>query len=352
MSSFARTLLHWHRANPRPLPWSVADPNPYHIWLSEIIMQQTRIEQGTAYYLNFVNRYPTIEALAAAPIDDIMQLWEGLGYYTRARNLHKAANQIVHQLNGRFPDSFDALLTLPGIGPYSAAAISSFAYGLPHVAVDGNVKRLISRYMGVMDSIDDPKTHAKIHDVATRFMNGAPPAIFNQAIMNFGALICKPYPLCSICPLQKKCYAFQHEMVDALPVRSMKKQLRERFLHFIVLRYKDTILLQKREEKDIWQGLYALPCIETNSIRSPGKTKIGSEATRLAGHSRVTEVNKVAALYEQTLSHQLLKGRFYHYNLKTKPIEIPQGCRWVTITDLAQLGKPRIIVQYFEDLFK
>src|SRR5688572_10385929 len=166
-SSFAKILLKWHKENPRPLPWSDGKRDPYHIWLSEIIMQQTRIEQGTSYYLKFIEKYPTVQDLASAPIDQVMMHREGLGYYTRARNLHKSARQIVEAHHGLLPKTYEDLLSLPGIGPYSAAAIASFAYDLPHVVVDGNVKRLIARFAGIKEAIDMPGTHKKIHNVAT-----------------------------------------------------------------------------------------------------------------------------------------------------------------------------------------
>ena len=232
---FTRILLRWHQDNPRLLPWSYEVPDPYRIWISEIIMQQTRIDQGTDYYLRFIHHFPTVQSLSAASLDEVMRMWQGLGYYTRARNLHKAARYVVGSLNGCIPDTYDGLLALPGIGPYSAAAISSFAFGRRRAVVDGNVKRAIARFAGIHDPVDDASTYDQIRDIATSFMKGVSPGAFNQATMNFGALVCKPKgALCDSCPLSLKCYAFQHNMVESLPVRSKKKMNTLRHFHFIV----------------------------------------------------------------------------------------------------------------------
>ena len=247
-SFFAKQLLNWQANNPRPLPWDGGPRDPYHIWISEIIMQQTRIEQGAPYYLRFIARFPTVQSLAAAPVDDVLHSWQGLGYYTRARNIHKAAQHIVSTYNGVFPKTYDDLLSLPGIGPYSAAAIASFAYGLRFPVVDGNVKRVIARFAGITESIDDNRVHEKIKMIAADFMKGVSPGAFNQAIMNFGAIICKPgVALCDICPLSKMCFAFHHEMVESLPVRSKKKSNTLRHFHFLVLHYNGKMLLQRRD---------------------------------------------------------------------------------------------------------
>ena len=344
MQWFTKNLLKWHRENPRPLPWSNGSRNPYHIWLSEIIMQQTRVEQGTSYYLRFVEKYPTVRDLSDAPLDDIMQLWEGLGYYTRARNLHKAAKYIVANLNGVFPSSYDSLLSLPGIGPYSAAAISSFAYGQSHVVVDGNVKRLISRYAGITESIDELSTHEKIRTVAFDFMKDASPDIFNQAIMNFGALVCKPKPLCSICPLNTKCFAYNNDMVSKIPVRSKKKLNRDRYFHFIVMHYKGKFLLQRREDKDIWKGLYSPPLLESSSMQKPHLKKIESFVQNITGHQKV-RLQHSAGPYKQVLSHQTIHGKFHHAELLKAPATLNDQFIWVNDINIHSVGKPRMVVE-------
>lgn len=349
---FARTLLQWHRDNPRPLPWTTSLPDPYHIWLSEIIMQQTRIEQGTEYYLRFVRQFPTIDSLASASIDQVMRLWQGLGYYTRARNLHKAANHIVEKLDGHFPDTYEGLLALPGIGPYSAAAISSFAFGRSHVVVDGNVKRLISRYSGVTRTIDDPATHQHIHQIASAYMDGTSPAVFNQAIMNFGALVCKPKsPLCSSCPLATHCFAFQNNLVESLPVRTKKKEVRERYFQFVVFHYRGKILLQRREKKDIWHGLYTPPLLESKSIRIPSIARLRTFAEELTGHDDI-ELLQSSTTVRQLLSHQSINGRFIHFKLLAPPIISFESFVWVSKKTMNHYGKPKMIAEMLAEYYK
>jgi len=345
---FARTLLCWHNDNPRPLPWSDEDPDPYRIWLSEIIMQQTRIDQGADYYLRFVKFFPTLQSLSAASIDEVMRLWQGLGYYTRARNLHKAARYVVQNLDGRFPDTYDGLLALPGIGPYSAAAISSFAFGRRHVVVDGNVKRVVARFSGIYNSIDAAATFEQIREVATGFMKGVPPGLFNQAIMNFGALVCRPKrALCDSCPLSKKCYAFQHKMVGALPFRSMKKINKLRYFHFVVFHYRGKILLQRREGKDIWRGLYVPPLLERNSARIPSMAQIHSFFRKVIGHTNI-EFVKSSSTIRQLLTHQTIIGRFLHVKLLSPPICLSEDYVWVSDITIHNYGKPKMIVQMLE----
>ncbi len=349
---FARTLLKWHREHPRPLPWASTNPDPYHIWLSEIIMQQTRIEQGTDYYLRFVHQFPTIHSLASASTDQVMRLWQGLGYYTRARNLHKAAKQIVLNLDGRFPDTYEGLLALPGIGPYSAAAISSFAFGRRHVVVDGNVKRLIARFSGVLNTIDDASTHQHILQIATSFMGDTSPAVFNQAIMNFGALVCKPKsPLCTVCPLASHCYALQNNLVESLPVRTKKKELRERYFHFVVFHYRGKILLQRKQEKDIWHGLYIAPLLETKSIRIPSSVRLHTFAINLVGHDNI-ELIESSSTVRQLLSHQSIEGRFIHFKLLSPPISFSETLLWVSKKTMNHYGKPKMITDMLNDYYK
>ena len=347
---FARILIQWHHDNPRPLPWTNETPDPYRIWLSEIIMQQTRIDQGTDYYLRFVHTFPTVKSLAVASQDEVMRLWQGLGYYTRARNLHKAACYIVQKLDGRFPETYDGLLALPGIGPYSAAAISSFAFGGKHAVVDGNVKRVVSRFVGLRDSIDDPAAHDQIRKIATAYMTDVPPGLFNQAIMNFGALVCKPKgALCNTCPLSKKCYAFQHDLVDVLPVRSKKKMNTVRHFHFIVFHYRGRFLLQRREGNDIWRGLYAPPIMERNSPRTPSLAQLNLFAAKIIGHIKMN-LSVSSATVRQLLSHQTIIGRFHHITLLRPPTALSEDYIWVSNKTIHQYGKPKMIVEMNESL--
>lgn len=347
-SFFAKQLLTWQANNPRPLPWDGGPRDPYHIWISEIIMQQTRIEQGAPYYLRFIARFPSVQSLASAPVDDVLHSWQGLGYYTRARNIHKAAQHIINDFNGVFPDTYEGLLSLPGIGPYSAAAIASFAYGHRYPVVDGNVKRVIARFCGITESIDDTGVHEKIKTTTGDFMKGVNPGEFNQAIMNFGAIICKPGPaLCNACPLSKKCFAFQHDMVESLPARSKKKTNRVRHFHFLVIRYKGKILLQRREEKDIWRGLYTPLIIESSSSRKPSLNSIRSLLENVFGDISFNVINSSSPV-RQLLSHQSIIGRFHSIQLTSRPNKISDPDVWVTKKTISDFGKPKMVVEMME----
>lgn len=349
-SFFAKQLLTWQANNPRPLPWDGGPRDPYHIWISEIIMQQTRIEQGAPYYLRFIARFPSVQSLAAAPVDDVLHSWQGLGYYTRARNIHKAAQHIVVEYNSAFPDTYDGLLSLPGIGPYSAAAIASFAYGHRYPVVDGNVKRVIARFTGITESIDETVVHEKIKTITGDFMKGVNPGEFNQAIMNFGAIICKPgAALCNVCPLSKKCFAFQHDMVESLPVRSKKKTNKIRHFHFLVIRHKGKILLQRREEKDIWRGLYTPLMIESGSSRKPSLATMRKMISKLFGISSF-DVTTSSPTVRQLLSHQTIIGRFHLIELTSKPNNVSDPCIWVTKKTINDYGKPKMVVEMIKSI--
>lgn len=347
-SLFAKQLLHWHTNNPRPLPWDNGPRDPYHIWISEIIMQQTRIAQGTSYYLKFIHRFPNVHSLGNAHLDEVLKYWQGLGYYTRARNLHKAAQYIIEHHQGQFPDSYEALLQLPGVGPYSAAAIASFAYGLPYPVVDGNVKRVVARYAGITTSIDDTATHEAIRELAGKYMKGVSPGDFNQAIMNFGALVCKPKnPDCPTCVFNKNCIARKENLVDAIPVRSKKKSNNLRYFHFIILRWKGKFLLVRRQQKDIWQGLYAPPVIERKNKNNLTRSQVDQLITTITGHN-VYEVVSVSPPQQQLLSHQTIVGRFHDVNLLSAPQKKEEQYAWVNHKTIHHYGKPKIVVSMLE----
>jgi len=342
---FARQLLKWHELTPRPLPWDNGPRDAYHIWISEIIMQQTRIEQGTPYYLKFISRFPSVRSLANASADEVLRYWQGLGYYSRARNLHLAARKIMNEYGGAFPDTYEGLLSLPGIGPYSAAAIASFAYGLSYPVVDGNVKRVIARFSGIDASIDDSTGHAAVLAEATTCIRGTDPALFNQAIMNFGALVCKPKgALCTTCPLSKKCYAYQNELVEQLPVRSKTKTDTARYFHFFVIHYRHKILLIRRESKDIWRGLYTPPILETTSDRKPSTTSIRTFVQSQLGEVAFTTKESMPTVV-QALSHQTIHGRFHHIHLSSPPLQLPPHGQWVTMKQFMDCGKPKMVAE-------
>ncbi|MDQ3016528.1 MAG: A/G-specific adenine glycosylase [Bacteroidota bacterium] len=342
-SFFTDNLLDWHRMNPRPLPWSADEMNPYRIWLSEIIMQQTRIQQGSSYYSKFTKYYPSVQDLAAAPLSEIMKHWEGLGYYTRARNLHRTAKFISAEMNGVFPETYAGLLSLPGIGPYSAAAIASFAYNHSHAVVDGNVKRLVARFAGIAEPVDEKTGYEKIFQFATKSIVGVSPADFNQAIMNFGALICKPKPLCEMCPLAPKCYALQHSITELLPVKAKKLSRSLRFFHFIIITHKSKMVMMRRGEKDIWRDLCTPPMIETSSARSPGEKKIRQFVSEIAGDAELMIHNAKASL-QQELSHQSIVGRFHFAELSGR-VRLDKFFLWVDKKSIDSMALPRMIVE-------
>lgn len=308
-------------------------------------MQQTRIAQGWSYYLRFIERFPDVEELAGASQDEVLRYWQGLGYYSRGRNLHKAAQMVVEEYGGVFPQTFEELKKLPGVGEYTAAAIASFAYGQAHPVVDGNVKRVLSRYCGYEGSIDDPSGHKEILALATKLMKGTSPADFNQAIMNFGALVCTPKNAqCAACPLSSKCYAYKNDCVDRLPVRTKKKTNTNRYFHFIVLTWKGKILMTRRGDKDIWRGLYTPLLIETRSTRKPSPKTILAAITAHTGtdnvqHTHSTETTK------QLLSHQTIHGRFHHYTLIEKPGPSSEEFVWVTTRQLDDFPRPKMVVE-------
>ena len=264
---FSNQLIQWYLKNQRDLPWRKTN-NPYYIWLSEIIFQQTRIAQGTAYYLKFCEKFPTINDLANADEDTVLKYWQGLGYYTRARNLHHTAKFIVRHYNGEFPKSYKNIIKLRGIGEYTAAAITSICFDKPFAVVDGNVYRVLSRYFNINTPINSAKGVKQFKQLAQTLINVNKPGDHNQAVMELGALICTPKNAkCSICPLQKKCLALQNNNVTLLPVKYKKKKLKKRFFNFFVMDLpNDRTVVEKRENNDIWQNLYQFPMFESTSV--------------------------------------------------------------------------------------
>ena len=263
---FTKKLLSWFSTHQRPLPWK-GEKNPYLIWLSEIILQQTQVEQGRPYFEKFKAAYPTVHDLANASEDEVMKRWQGLGYYSRARNLHFTAKHISSELNGIFPKTFKGLKQLKGVGEYTAAAIASFAYEVPVAVVDGNVYRVLSRFFGISEPIDTTKGKQIIRELADKMLDQADPGKYNQAIMDFGAGQCKPRkPLCLSCPMSSECAAFNENMVLSLPVKVKKIKKKTRYFNYLVIQFENSLYLQKRQENDIWKELYQFPLIETKSI--------------------------------------------------------------------------------------
>jgi A/G-specific adenine glycosylase len=263
MIDFHRLIIEWYRLNARSLPWRETK-NPYFIWLSEVILQQTRVEQGLSYYLKFIKNYPTVVDLAKASEEDVLNDWQGLGYYSRARNLHLSAKMIVNKFKGDFPSEYKEVLSLKGVGEYAAAAITSFAYDLPYAVLDGNVFRVLSRVFDIDDPIDSSIGKKIFRELSQSLLPKNNSAEYNQAIMEFGAIQCKPKnPDCQTCVLNNNCLSYSKGVIDQRPVKSKKVKTRDRYFNYLILRNKESCFLRKRVEKDIWQHLYEFPMIET-----------------------------------------------------------------------------------------
>lgn len=269
MTDFVLQISDWYRLNKRDLPWR-RSKNPYFIWLSEVILQQTRVDQGLPYYLRFIENFETVSDLALASEEEILKLWQGLGYYSRARNLHSTAKLIHEKHNGVFPDTYLELIQLKGIGPYTAAAISSIAFNEPRAVVDGNVYRVLSRYFGISTPIDSTTGKKEFQALADELVPKNDAGTFNQALMEFGAIHCTPkLSACETCVLQNKCVAFQTRTVDKLPVKQGKTKVRDRYFHYFHVEFENEIALQQRSESDIWQKLYEFPMLESNGKELP-----------------------------------------------------------------------------------
>ena len=316
MMNFSKILIKWYLQNKRDLPWRNT-ANPYPIWLSEIMLQQTRVAQGTPYFLSFTTEFPTVFDLAAASEEQVLKLWQGLGYYSRARNLHKTAQYIATELNGIFPDNYNDLLKLKGIGEYTAAAIASFAYHECVAVVDGNVFRVLSRYFDIETDIAQACAKKEFAALAFELMPKDNPATFNQAIMEFGALQCVPKsPNCSICVFNESCAALQKKKVDRLPVKSKKIKVRNRYFNYIVANDEnENTLIQKRTSKGIWQNLYEFPLLETEKEENFDFVleQIQSEYFKENSISSMLETNDKSIIHK--LSHQHLHIKFWKVNV-------------------------------------
>lgn len=326
---FTDTLITWYEANKRSLPWR-GETDPYKIWVSEIILQQTRVQQGWDYYMRFIDHFPTVQNLADAPEEQVLRVWQGLGYYSRARNMHFAAKQIMNEFNGSFPNHYEDIRKLKGVGDYTAAAIGSIAFNLPYPAVDGNVFRIISRIFGITDDITLPATKLKITEICNQRIDTYKPGIFNQAAMEFGAIHCTPKnPQCDVCPFQTTCYALIHHTVNILPVKSNRLVKKERYFHFFIYLFNNQTIIEKRTEKDIWQNLYQFPLIE-----SDGKTLQGK---------------KPRISLKEVLTHQIIYAYFYIMdNVKDYPKKKSQII--VNVSELTHYPMPKIMISGISSL--
>ena len=343
--SFETIICNWYKENRRDLPWRNTK-NPYKIWLSEVILQQTRVEQGLPYYHAFVDNYPTVQLLADANEDDILKLWQGLGYYSRARNMHAAAKFIASDCGGKFPSTYDDIRALKGVGDYTAAAIASFAYKLCYPVIDGNVYRVLARYFGISSAIDSTTGKKEFKALAEQLIPKASPDIYNQAIMEFGAIQCTPKkPNCLFCPLQKSCYAYGKGTISQFPFKAKKVKQRNRFFNYLVLIDNQNTFLQKRTGKDVWQGLFQFPLIETPKVIEEKELKQSKEWNTLFAESPT--ILKCSKEYKHILSHQKIYAKFWvidgQIDLKNTSFEK------TIIEDLNKYAVPRLIENYLVD---
>jgi A/G-specific adenine glycosylase len=341
--NFSNILIKWYLQNKRDLPWRKTT-NPYHIWLSEIMLQQTRVAQGTPYFFSFTKEFPTVFDLANASEEQVLKLWQGLGYYSRARNLHKTAQYVANELEGVFPDSFQNLLKLKGVGEYTAAAIASFSYNEAVPVVDGNVFRVLSRYFDIESDIALPATKKEFTALGQELMPKDNPAIFNQAMMEFGALQCVPKsPDCTVCVFNDSCLALQKKKVSVLPVKSKKIKVTNRFFNYLIL--EDALgntLIQKRSAKGIWHNLYEFPLLETLDIID---FEIVSEKVQadIFPHYTILSIEECSeTTVIHKLSHQHLHIQFWRVKIKEK---IENG---LSISQLKTFPFPIVIYNFIE----
>jgi A/G-specific adenine glycosylase len=330
------------------MPWK-GEKDPYRIWLSEVILQQTRVGQGKNYYEKFITAFPTIHDLAAAPEEKVFKLWEGLGYYNRCRNLIATARKIVADYGGRFPASFDEILALKGIGPYTAAAIASFAFNLPYAVVDGNVTRVLARFFGIPTAIDTASGKKQFAELADSLLDPLRAGIYNQAIMDFGATVCTPRnPHCSSCVQQPCCTAWQKGMTEQLPVKAKTIRKKQRcFYYFIVETPGDNVYIRRRSGKDIWEGLYEFILYETTGPVWPEEVLQSGFARQLFDGQALT-VRHISNVYRQELTHQSLQGQFITIGLSTPPKSL-NGYQLVPKNTLAAYAFPKFINSWLSD---
>jgi len=296
------------------MPWK-GEKDPYKIWLSEIILQQTRVEQGWSYYEKFIDAFPTILHLARANEEKVFKMWEGLGYYTRCKNLIATARKVAEEYKGKFPSTYDEIKQLPGIGPYTAAAISSFAFNEPYAVLDGNVQRIIARYFGMTTPVDTTAGKKLYQTMAQSLLQHDEPGTYNQAIMDFGAVVCKPQnPLCSDCVQQKECEAFKHNTVSQLPVKQKTIVRKERWFYYFMIECQGQLYIRQRTGKDIWENLFEFVLFESPAAIDEISNKLPFLKKLTNGHS--FQIANISRLYRQQLTHQTIHGQFIKITVK------------------------------------
>jgi A/G-specific adenine glycosylase len=343
-------LKNWYLQNKRELPWRQTN-NPYFIWISEVILQQTRVNQGLSYYANFINQFPDIETLASSTLEQVYKVWQGLGYYSRAKNLHEGAKFIHQNYHGKLPEDFKQLLTIKGIGEYTAAAIASIAFHKNHIAIDGNVHRVISRLYGVTDAVDSAKGRNKIKLLAEELIQQEDPGEFNQALMEFGALQCVPKnPDCSICPLASYCYALQHNLTGVLPVKTNKIKSKTRYFYYLFIQYNTRYLfIKQRNAKDIWQGLYEFPLLETNK-KYEMQDLMQLDAWKNLFKNIPLNIIGEKKHFKHQLTHQTIEADFIHVRINAIGLELTNNYLMIEGDDFATYPVSRLIDKYIHSI--
>jgi A/G-specific adenine glycosylase len=343
---FSKKVVRWFEKNKRDLPWRETK-DPYRIWLSEIILQQTRVNQGLPYYLKFAETFPTVFDLAAAPEQKVLRLWQGLGYYTRARNLHKCSKEVVARYNGTFPKTFDELKTLPGIGDYTAAAVASISFGQSVAVVDGNVFRVLARIFGIETPINTPEGKRIFSKLANEFVPKENPDVHNQAMMEFGAKFCTPRnPSCEVCTFQADCFAYKNSLQHVLPIKLQSKKSRNRYFYYFVIQKGKSFLMKKREEKDIWHGLYDFVLVETTRPVDPEKLFSENETLKKFRKGKLSDISR---MYKHILSHQIIHSRFIQIILQQDVALNGLGLKFYSLKKVAELPKPVLISKFLSD---
>ncbi|TAF35861.1 MAG: A/G-specific adenine glycosylase [Cytophagales bacterium] len=358
---FSFALIGWYEQHKRSLPWRNIQ-NPYQIWLSEIILQQTRVSQGLPYYLRFVEAFPTVADMAKAEEKDVLRLWQGLGYYSRARNMHQSSKMVMDKFGGEFPDNYKEILTLKGVGSYTAAAIASFAFNEAVAVVDGNVFRVLARIFGIEEDIASGKGQKIFQELANELLPKNQSAVYNQAIMEFGAMHCKPAtPDCLTCIFKDNCFAFAHKKQNVLPIKIKKLKIKYRNFTYLVFSHQQKIMMKMRGEGDIWQGLYdfvMLEDLEGTQINEALKDKLQDTSLLAMQIGREIlpklKVRGVSQTYKHVLTHQQITAQFIY--LQVDSIELAEqilaenNLALYSPTEVGELPKPILIVNYLKKL--
>jgi len=346
--TFQNELINWYQINKRDLPWRHTN-DAYTIWLSEVILQQTRVEQGLPYFNKFLENFPTVNDFAKATEAKVLKLWQGLGYYSRGRNMHATAQTVMNDYHGIFPNLHDELIKLKGIGEYTAAAISSFSSGEARAVVDGNVFRVLSRYYGIDTPINSPAGKKEFFTLANELLYQEDPALYNQAIMEFGAMQCKPKsPNCSICPLNQTCYAFSHKMVNELPVKLKKAAQKHRYINYFICFDGEQVLVRERQAGDVWQHLYDFPSIEMLAPRDADNSLFTALVKKTFGNASDFEL---ISTKKHVLTHQIIHVQFFALKNYIFNFSKQKELNWVSLSKLDELPQPKVIHDFVQEYF-